>query len=215
MPHTQQFVKPEVFMTHHGVKVYHTYEDNLIENGKELVIFTFNLNDDAGNFNAITLNERFGILDHVSYLTFSKADIKNIIRKSIDRSFIPLPEPYQIPGKVYWKDNIRAELSFFDEGVSGDSNAKDPEDELFLKIDISYELKKDDESVVAGLEGQQDSALTKVNRDASVEVRQKFLENSVKLLIHACKKGFSLASVIQEISWYGNDWKGDSAHYVK
>lgn len=49
MPYQNQWVDPELFMTHNGVNVYHTYKDDDVDNGAMLYWFTLNKKCGMGN----------------------------------------------------------------------------------------------------------------------------------------------------------------------
>lgn len=56
MPYISTFVSPKKFMSFKGVKVYHTYKDDEMENGPKTYSFTFNADADGEVFDVRELS---------------------------------------------------------------------------------------------------------------------------------------------------------------
>lgn len=50
MPYTTEWTEPDLFLEHNGVKVYHTYKDDHVDQGLMHYGFTLNEYDDEEHF---------------------------------------------------------------------------------------------------------------------------------------------------------------------
>ena len=77
---TRTWVEPKLFLEHKGVKVYHTYSLDDIDNDPDAFIFTlYNIEDLERNFDIRKLSTYFK-----DEYTITWDDIRNIIKRAID-----------------------------------------------------------------------------------------------------------------------------------
>lgn len=111
MPYTTTWVPPELFMTHNGVNVFHTYKDDDIDQGARMYWYTLNTQDnDTQHFDVRNLDTDRLLYQHPPYLqgeydtpenreawgrwreTGEPDLIRQIIAAALDAGMIPLPE---------------------------------------------------------------------------------------------------------------------------
>lgn len=88
MPYSSQWVDPELFLSHRGIKVYHTYKDDDMEQGSRTYWFTLDPLEGEGTGGEALFDVRDlpGFVDAASYFEMLET-AKQVIRTAIDAGY--------------------------------------------------------------------------------------------------------------------------------
>jgi hypothetical protein len=78
MPFKTTRVDPELFLTHAGVDVFHTYKDDDIDQGRKRFWFTTREFDDKGHFDVRELDSAHMLDQHPPYINASRTPEENL-----------------------------------------------------------------------------------------------------------------------------------------
>lgn len=104
MPTTTTWVDPDLFLTHNGVNVFHTYKDDDVEQGQSFCWYTLNCCEDDHAFDVRDLTD-----EHVP---FDDGEVHAaIIRKAIDEGRLDEHMPADPEDNVLpdWRADARAD----------------------------------------------------------------------------------------------------------
>ena len=86
---TRTWVEPELFLEHRGVRVYHTYSlDDIDEDPNTFTYTLYNIEDLERNFNITKLSTN----NIKNYCDITWDDIRNIIKRAIDIGELKIDE---------------------------------------------------------------------------------------------------------------------------
>lgn len=120
-------------------------------------------------------------------------------------------DPANVFGQSFWIGNVGVALAYCGEGLNGDYNPEDDEDEPLLRLDF---MQLDEAGDFEEIDG---SGCTQINRDrATLEQRQCFLEMALAYALKhvANRDDVSFKWITGKLTWLDETWDGRTlAHY--